>query len=251
MPEAFDTAELSWIDLSNLNTSTEIVNINADRTHDSNWILKQEMSSCDDENGDVIPDPAGLSNIDFSSTGRGKFNLDKPIFAKLPGTNKWALHDIRTIFKSNTKEDPLLDGGGKVMKAAARTIDSGNPGQLVVRCSNAQRNIFNEESCKLSYDADACVSVPIGTATIRDPGGDNPSFVSDYLPSYAGPDNGGVIVCGSENEVAPDVTEDDVYDVTNRKVQSHRINYMDQKQSVWLEGMIPCLFSMFDVFSLP
>lgn len=39
-----------------------------------------------------------------------KSNLDKPIFAKLPGTNRWALHDFRTQFHENTVENPMMDG---------------------------------------------------------------------------------------------------------------------------------------------
>ena len=76
------------------------------RTHDSSWLLQKSLDTCKDQNGDEFPDPAGLSANDYSSVGRGKYNLDKPIFAKLPG-NKWALHDFRTIFRRNTLDDPL------------------------------------------------------------------------------------------------------------------------------------------------
>ena len=50
------------------------------------------------------------------------------------------------------------------MKAAARSgnNDDGNPDtDLVVRCSNVQRNVFNEATCRISYHEDACVSVPL------------------------------------------------------------------------------------------
>ena len=45
------------------------------------------------------------------------------------------------------------------MKAAARnlnseTVEHGN--HLVVRCLNTQRNILNEEQCRISYDENAC-----------------------------------------------------------------------------------------------
>lgn len=182
--------------------------------------------SCVDENGSEIPNPAGLSYNDLRSFGRGRFNTDKPVFAKLP-SNKWAIHDMRTVFQANTMESPLPDGGGKKMKLAARTFDANNPNQLVVRCANVPRNIFNEGYCKVSYDSDACVSNPLYY-------GDDP--ISHYLPRFAGPDNGGVVVCGSENEVAPITTEDDGYDVTNRKVQSHRIDYNAQKSDIWMES---------------
>ena len=109
IPESFDKSSLSWIDLSGLDTATELVNINAERTHDSSWLLKKDLDSCDDTNGDAIPDPAGLAYTDYKSTGRGRFNLDKSIFAKMPG-NKWALHDFRAHFRGNTVETPMDDG---------------------------------------------------------------------------------------------------------------------------------------------
>ena len=117
------------------------------------------------------------------------------------------------------------------MKRAARSgpNDDGDPTtDVVTRYTNAQRNIFNEEYCKISYHPDACVSTPL-----PDPGSDlvfmlNPGEgVADklikYTPRFAGHDGGGVVVCGSANEIAPDPMEDDTYDVLNRKVQSHRI----------------------------
>ena len=45
------------------------------------------------------------------------------------------------------------------MKAAARNLTSENVekgNHLVVRCSNTQRNVFNEKQCRISYDDNAC-----------------------------------------------------------------------------------------------
>jgi hypothetical protein len=171
------------------------------RTHDSSWLLQKDLSTCTDQNGNGFPDPARLAYTDYFSFGHGKYNLDKPIFAKLPGDNKWALHDFRTQFKGNTQENPLEDGGGAAMKAAARSGDNedGNPNtDLVVRCSNAQRNVFNEGRCRISYHPVACQSVPLPDpkdsyrSNIHDPGV-VVEPVWKYLPSYAGPDNGGVV----------------------------------------------------------
>ena len=53
-----------------------------------------------------------------------------------------------------------------------------------------------------------------------------------YIPAYAGR---GVVVCGSDNEVAPDQSDDDYYAVSNRKLNSHRISYTDQIRTVWME----------------
>ena len=249
IPDGFDTTNLSWLDLSYLDTSAEIIiNINSERTHGASWLLQKDLGTCRDENGNEFPNPAGLAYNDYSSYGRGKYNLDKPIFAKLPG-NKWALHDFRTQFKANTPENPLEDGGGSAVKAAARSGENedGNPvTDLVVRCSNVQRNIFNEAQCRVSYHEDACQSEPLpdpdnyNRVVMYDPGNDlvNVERVSKYLPQHAGPDNGGVVICGSENEVAPIPTEDDHFDVTNRKVEAGPIHTYAQKATVWVEVVL-------------
>lgn len=45
-----------------------------------------------------------------------------------------------------------------------------------------------------------------------------------YRSPYAGEDNGGVVVCGAENEVAPDPNEAvDYFAATNRKLESRDI----------------------------
>ena len=247
LPDNYDMTTLSWLDMSSL-SSPELVNINADRTHDSVWLHTTAIDTCDDENGDAIPDPAGLANIDYFSTGRGKYSLDPTVFAQLPGTNKWAIHDPRALFSENTLENPLMDGGGGYVRRASRDDDSVPTAGLVVRCSSAERTVFNEEYCKISYAPDACVTQPMnapdGNNNWRsfsiDPGGikDTATEVEvawKYLPDYAGPDGPGVVVCGVENEVAPDPTLDDHFDVKNRKVESHRIAYGDQKSDVWLD----------------
>jgi hypothetical protein len=55
---------------------------------------------------------------------------------------------------------------------------------------------------------------------------------SKYIPKYAGR---AVVVCGSENEAAPDQSDDDHYAVSNRKLNSHRISYSNQIRTVWME----------------
>lgn len=57
-----------------------------------------------------------------------------------------------------------MDGGGDIMNRAARSgiNDDGDANtDLVVRCSNVERNIFNEPHCKLSFDENACVALPV------------------------------------------------------------------------------------------
>ena len=64
---------------------------------------------------------------------------------------------------------------------------------IVTRCSNVQRNMVNEPHCKISYDADACVSVPLAdpnqdyTVFTSDPGAGNPEPLYKFSPDYAGP----------------------------------------------------------------
>lgn len=72
IPEGFNLSGISWVDLSELSVGTDIVNINTDRTHDSNWLLRRDLATCKDENDDDVPDPAGLANTDYFSYGRGK-----------------------------------------------------------------------------------------------------------------------------------------------------------------------------------
>lgn len=68
----------------------------------------------------------------------------------------------------------------------------------VVRCSNTQRNIFNEPHCKLSFDPQACVSVPLPDSSDNyrsssiNPGGTSSDPVTKFMPEYAGPNGGGV-----------------------------------------------------------
>ena len=267
---------LSWLDLSDLTVGTydsgenettqaemaDLMNLTPNITHDSNWILTKDLDTCTDENGNDLPDPAGLSNTDYRSTGRGKYNMDKPVFIKMPPqinvddgsviSSRWAIHDLRTQFIENTVENPKEDGGGSFMKRAGRSGLNTNTDPkydestvaLVTRCTNTQRNVFNEKYCKISYNENACVSDPLPDPaddykqyTIN-PGMGDTDPLYKFEPSYAGPNNGGVVICGSPNEIAPDPYEDDTYDVQNRKVQSHRIDYINQKRSLWVESVI-------------
>ena len=125
--------------------------------------------TCTDANGDTIPDAAGSSFLDYFSDGRGKYNLDAPIFAKMPN-GKWALHDYRSKFQGNTLQNPLADAGGSELKRARRDVDGvaygvgkvdGEPNvDLVTRCSNVETSTFNEAHCQISYDENACETRP-------------------------------------------------------------------------------------------
>ena len=167
-------------------TPSQLVNLNPEKFHDSSWRITTNLDdsyssdpstpTCTDANGDTIPDAAGSSYLDYFSDGRGKYNLDAPIFAKMPGDNKWALHDYRTKFQGNTLQNPLADGGGSEMRRARRAVDGvpygdgrvdGEPNvDLVTRCSNVESNSFNEASCQISYDENACETRPAGNVNM-------------------------------------------------------------------------------------
>ena len=142
-----------------------------------------------------ISEPGGTGLQRLLELRKGEVQPGQTV-AKLPG-NKWALHDFCTQFKANTPENPLGDGGGSAVKTTARSGENeyGNPvTDLVVRCSNVQRNIlFNEAQCQVSYHKDACQSEPLpdpenyNRVVMYDPSNDlvNVERVSKYLPLYA------------------------------------------------------------------
>jgi hypothetical protein len=81
------------------------------------------------------------------------------------------------------------------MKAAARNESETD---LVVRCANVQRNVFNEATCRISFHEDACTSVPLPDPNdfyrinMYDPG-EVREDLWKYLPAYRGPNHGGVV----------------------------------------------------------
>lgn len=111
--------------------------------------------------------------------------LDETVFAAAPG-GKYYLHDRRFAPLENDIDSPLADGGGaqtiasvyqKINTAdrynASETADAdlsvvdedGNPRtpssvsgeEQAIFCSNSRPNVFNEASCTLSADVNACV----------------------------------------------------------------------------------------------
>ena len=94
------------------------------------------------------------------------------------------------------------------MKRAARDDDGDPTTGLVTRCLNTQRNWLNEPSCKISYDENACVSTPLPdpatdyTVSTRDPGAGIAEPTYKYEPRFAGPNQGGVVMCGSPGKSA-------------------------------------------------
>lgn len=189
IPSGFDKSTISYVDLTTLdNPATQLVNLNAEIFHDSSWKITTNLPSyvsdppsCIDENGDAILDPAGSSYNDYFSTGRGKYKLDASIFAKM-SNDKWALHDYRSLFQANTVQDPLPDAGGEQMirarRGAVAPYGDGSPDiDLVTRCSNVEKNIFNEGHCKISYDVNACETVPA-------PDPDHPNYIQQMVMTF-------------------------------------------------------------------
>lgn len=159
-----------------------------------------------------------------------RFNEDalQPVFAVLP-SGDYALFDARPLLVENTIDAPAPDGGGAAMIQSAHGHE-----HLVTMCTNAPYTPFNEEGCRLSLDDNACVNGKIQNSYAGQNWANIIKF-QDYLPSYRGAAGGGVVVCGSPNEVAPDPTSSDSFDLNNMKVQSEDIDYDDQKRNVWTQ----------------
>lgn len=69
------------------------------------------------------------------------------------------VHDPRLDAKENTLENPIPDGGGGVVEQTALEEDSPD-WTLQARCMNPGMTPFNQDSCRLSYDDQACSPSP-------------------------------------------------------------------------------------------
>lgn len=69
IPDDYDKSNLITLDMSGLNTDTEIVNLDASRTYDSNWLLLTDVSTQTQVATTCasLPDPAGLAYTDLES----------------------------------------------------------------------------------------------------------------------------------------------------------------------------------------
>lgn len=103
-----------------------------------------------------------------------------PLFGKIynPETTQTetVLFDPMLTVRENTMENPLADGGGQVR------LDSDNATQ----CANVPRNFMNEKHCKLSRLPSTC------SAVVTEEG--------------LGISGDGVVICGSDGEIANDFT---------------------------------------------
>jgi hypothetical protein len=114
----------------------------------------------------------------------------------------------------------LMDGGGsKVLAASPNGTD-----EMLMFCSNAPMTIFNEGSCKLSFDENACS--PYGL----DKGWNRPVYTTtnSFLPAVSA-----TLVCGSRGEVTPDPNLDDFFELENRYLDSH-FDEKSQRSTVWM-----------------
>jgi len=154
-----DLENVYQLDLGGLNTTSELVVINDEKTMGSDLLLTVDIT---DPKCETFPDPTDndfrgpddhvpYATDYFSEFEASKFTPDAPVFALLPdGT--YAIHDYRLDFDENTIESPMMDGGGTKATAAA------HDGEQVTYCTNVRQNIFNEDNCKLSYEQNACAS---------------------------------------------------------------------------------------------
>jgi len=74
LPDGYDKTDLTTLDINSNVPNVDIVNINTIRTLDSNWLLKEDISSVAGLNSTCssLPDPAQLAFSDLSSKGRGQ-----------------------------------------------------------------------------------------------------------------------------------------------------------------------------------
>ena len=87
----------------------------------------------------------------------------KPVFGQRKD-GSYTLYDSRLELDENTNLNPLIDGGGKKVLAStfvAETSKFDATPRPAYYCANAPQNIFNEEHCKLSFDANVCISVDV------------------------------------------------------------------------------------------
>jgi len=68
-PTDYDKSNLITLDMSGLNPGTDIVNLDASKTHDSNWLLLTDVSTQTENTATCasLPDPAGLAYTDLES----------------------------------------------------------------------------------------------------------------------------------------------------------------------------------------
>ena len=180
--------------------STKLIEIDVDRTKGSRLLLIQSVT---DNKCSTLPNPIDNS---YLSIPPSRETPDPPVYAKLPG-GKYAIHDYRYQAFENTVENPKLDGGGKLVVEASNGGDS-----QIMLCANSRRNIFNEDSCKISHEPNTCMIYNEAISTIKGR-------------------KGGAVVCGSIGEVAPDPLNDDYYDNLN-----YHLDFMDYREShkrVW------------------
>lgn len=79
------------------------------------------------------------------------------------------LHDPRPVFRGNTPETPLSDGGWGVLNETRFPHDVLYTGweneRFMTECANVPRTFLNEDSCVLSYESNVCTPQETPDAT--------------------------------------------------------------------------------------
>lgn len=209
---------------------SDIVAVNTEITKGSEFLLKTtlDMPECDeipnpydnDFRGFDKNHPAESSSLPYGNRTASKFDQDAPVFAILP-TGQYAIHDYRLLLQGNTIENPFPDGGG----AAVLSAQPEGTDEMVTFCSNAPMTIFNEDNCFLSFEETACLPHGVG----------NGESNGNYTTQFSFPEDGvsGVVVCGSQGEVAPDPNMDNSFDIQNGYLDSQVEKYTHKR--VWFE----------------
>ena len=167
-PTYVNTTDLNILDLST-QPSSSLYPINEDQTHGGDWLLASDVNDELSEVCATLPSPYDndYKGGDHANPDRlaSRFDPDKPVFSLLPDGSH-ARDDLRHLLHENTLEVPLMEGGGALVlrstmggtKKFAPTDDGGYVFHETNRalCVNEQPNLINRDTCKLSYEANAC-----------------------------------------------------------------------------------------------
>jgi hypothetical protein len=155
-PRFVDMDSLFLLDMSSLDTTTEIVEIEKNsseaalqQTPYALYLLKKPGGMLGDEHCNIFPDPA-LNDVS---------NPDQPVFGKLPN-GKYVIHDYYQKTNDNTLNNPIMDGGVSNYESYAEKNPAITSDIEFSGCANRPQDVFNENNCKLSYEPNVCIPKP-------------------------------------------------------------------------------------------
>ena len=109
-----------------------------------------EKDQCSNHPPTILPDVSKITTKDLEFW-QHPYGASPPIFGRTKnsqtGKEEFMLFDPILKLQENTMENPMLDGGGSLMKITENEpIEDGQSGKIF--CSNVPRNFLNEEYCE-------------------------------------------------------------------------------------------------------